>query len=1380
MFSISAAAGRRRRFTAAAGITIAGLCLAATPSLGAGATSTSAPAAAAGERPEPAFWGGSAGATGDLDARTGRVKPLLRQKKIVDKLDARVTWNRFGTPASLINDSGYLAKGIKGSDLQVAKKWLRRNAALFRMSRGDVATLELVNNAALAGNAGHAVTFRQTFGGLPATRDGLIIIGVRRGKVAYVSSSAAGSQAAPDQTGLLEPTEAWVHAAKHVGLDKTLSDVGEVRTDGEWSIFPVDGLETPVVGDKGIDQRARLVAFPTYTDGVKAAYEANILDNGQGEHAVGTITFVDAKTGELLFSQDAVDHAADTSMGKSASAVTTSTAAIAPSFNTFQGAYATTGDKCGPLHDIPVDAQNRSLAVTAYPAVAGNDIRLIVRDPSATNRGESDHTGTGIPEAVAIVLDAGGADAGTWTAQVCESANPVAPSVPPTNYVGSYTLSDEGAPSGAFAFPPQWKFFPANPPIPDGPISKPYDYPETDNRAVGCWTTVDAPGCTIDLTPNQGDTNLASRVPWDHNVQSNTPTFTTSGNNAVTAEAWTAFLTPGAPGQRPIDFDRTYGFLETDPQSPTGELEGWTNSWNENKCDYLVAQTPAQNNIDVMAAITTLHAGHNRFHDFSYNLGFTERNYNMQVNNFGNTAPGPYPAGRESDPEIGNVQNGATLPTEAGLTRDNANQITQQDGVPGITNQFLFQPIAGGFYAPCTDGDLDAAIYGHEYTHAISNRMVAGPDSNLSGDQAGAMGESWSDQVAVEYLNAYGYVPTSEGENPFAVGVYATGNKQTAIRNYGMNDSPLNYSNVGYDFVCNGLIVGQPVFTECPDAPEGQVHADGEIWSATGYELRQAMVKKYNKKFPYNNRSLQVQCADGNLPASKCPGNRRWIQIVFDAFLLQQGDTSMLTARDAYLAADKMRFGGANQKVLWDAFARRGFGEKASTKGTDDFAPVPSFKSPRAKEATLKVRPLGLNKKGHERVHGQLFVGDYEARSVPVADSDPKTPLPGKVKMVAGTYEFVFRADGYGHFGFKQKLKRGKKHTEVLHLTRNLASKHNGAVIDGSSTGANPDSLIDDTEASNWAGCIREGCTVPGTGEPAEGSIDETNPWVNVNLGGGRQMIRAIKVSAMMRPVPDSTSSNDPQAGSRFTALRQFAIETCNEDGNTDCSGASNSYKRIYTSPNNAFDATQPRPKAPNLLFKRFDVPDTRATHVRLVALENQCTGTAAFAGEQDNDPANVTDCKEGSDRDLSVRAAELQVFSYDAATRPPGDPVVLMLMKPDPLVTAAPGDKVRYKLTYTNLGPEPAENARITIAQLPVGLKFVKANKRVVRDDGRLVWRLGKVGVDKTGKLKVTTRVARNAPLGTVLLTQAQFTAAHTFSPPAAAVTVVGPLSGP
>jgi extracellular elastinolytic metalloproteinase len=63
-------------------------------------------------------------------------------------------------------------------------------------------------------------------------------------------------------------------------------------------------------------------------------------------------------------------------------------------------------------------------------------------------------------------------------------------------------------------------------------------------------------------------------------------------------------------------------------------------------------------------------------------------------------------------------------------------------------------------------------------------------------------------------------------------------------------------------------------------------------------------------------------------------------------------------------------------------------------------------------------------------------------------------------------------------------------------------------------------------------------------------------------------------------------------------------------------------------------------------------VPDTRATHVALRVVTNQCTGGPVFQGDTDNDPLNNPDCDEGDAGPLlplqgnNVRAAELQVFS--------------------------------------------------------------------------------------------------------------------------------------
>lgn len=96
--------------------------------------------------------------------------------------------------------------------------------------------------------------------------------------------------------------------------------------------------------------------------------------------------------------------------------------------------------------------------------------------------------------------------------------------------------------------------------------------------------------------------------------------------------------------------------------------------------------------------------------------------------------------------------------------------------------------------------------------------------------------------------------------------------------------------------------------------------------------------------------------------------------------------------------------------------------------------------------------------------------------------------------------------------------------------------------------------------------------------------------------------------------------------------------------GAVDCSQPSQ-FTSVFTSAADAFPSAIPRPRAPELIIRSFDVPRTRATHVRLRVLTNQCTGAPAYQGDQDDDPRNITDCDEGSTQDDNVRAAELQVF---------------------------------------------------------------------------------------------------------------------------------------
>ncbi|MEO6502216.1 MAG: M36 family metallopeptidase [Jatrophihabitantaceae bacterium] len=1081
----------------------------------------------------------------DVDARLGSVAPTAAQLSQVSGLGATARWNRFGTVQSMIKYGSYLGSGHTGDAVAVARAWLKDNAALFRLTAADIDQLDVLNDQRTAGNAGHAVLFRQRYGALPAAQDGLIDVSVAGDKVVYVSSSATGPQSAPPAA-TLSPTAAWLKAAASIGRTLTSTALSNPITSDGWTVFTVAGLAQ--------QQRARLVAVPTPGGAARPAFETVVLDV-QGGNAQAYTVFIDAVTGVTLMRYNRVHQS--------------------QSSNQFTGAF--TPEACGPA--VPggaVDAATKQILVAGTSTVASNDIviRLLFNGAVVA---ASDDLGLGQEELT--YAPASGVPAGDYFVQVCPSANPAGPFVAPYTASGVFLSSDTAAPgAGGLPYPPKWKYFFNAPPL---------DHSSTDNRKTGCWVVTNQTGC------DRKEQNLASRAPWDVNPNSGLPTFTTAGNNAVTAESWLSPLTPGPAGQRPIAADRNYSF-------------GWTNQWNTSKCSQASFASPSRNDID--ASVTDLFAGHNRFHDFSYFLGFTEDNYNAQVSNYGN-------GGMQGDPEIGNVQAGAIsggAPSYQG--RDNANQITLNDGISPITNQYLFQPISAAFYAPCSDGDYDTTVFGHEYTHLISNRMVGGPDAGLSGEQAGSMGESWGDLDALEYLHEFGYIPQN-GENPWAVGPYVTGNKQRGIRDYGLDTNPLNYSDIGFDIT----------------GPE--VHADGEVWNAVNYDIRQALVAKYNATFPASNAALQQRCAQGELPADQCPGNRRWIQLVYDAWLMQPSTASMLDARDSYLAADMMRFGGANQAALWTAFAKRGFGKDASTNGTDDTDPKPSFVGLTGSQAgTVNFTLSSADQAGTPKVAGaKVYVGPYSAGVTEVATSNASGVATFRAEP--GTYTITVQRAGFGIQSFTQTVTAGATAARAVALKTNLASAANGATITGDATSVNLTGLIDDSETTNWS-------------DTTAAPVNVTKPSVVVHLARtatGPVMVRTVKVSAFTQ-----------QTGGRFDVLRQFAIAVCKESPtNPGCLNPVG-FTTIYTSPANAFPATLPRPLAPDLLVRQFDVPDTTATHLKLIVLNNQCTGAPEYQGDQDNDLTSDSDCVSGSSttnplfgpKAPTVKAAEIQAFS--------------------------------------------------------------------------------------------------------------------------------------
>jgi extracellular elastinolytic metalloproteinase len=660
--------------------------------------------------------------------------------------------------------------------------------------------------------------------------------------------------------------------------------------------------------------------------------------------------------------------------------------------------------------------------------------------------------------------------------------------------------------------------------------------------------------------PNTGEA-------WDVDLTTGLPTFTSRGNAADN----TLSLGAGNPA------------VPATPSPNREYIYPFTDQWRQSRCNPTVFTSAQRNDAD--AAIANLFAMHNRMHDWAFNLGFTESAWNMQAVNVSGDGLG-------GDPETGRAQANAL-----GGSRNNANQGTGRDGLPPTTNMFLWQPQAGGAYPPCVDGDYDMTVIGHEYTHAITNRMIAGPDTGIGSLQGSAMGESWGDLLAAEYLLEYGFRPP--GESPFITGGYVTGNTVNGIRNYDSTRSPLNYSDVGYD------LVGQ------------QQHADGEIWSATQVRLRGAFVARYGSGTP----SLQARCADGLVEVASCPGNRRWAQLMFDSFLLQAASQfSMLDMRDNMLAADLVRFGGANQELMWNAFAQAGMGRDA-TSGPSDADPVPSFASPYADNATVTLRPLGDS----EGAPIRLYVGDYEARATPVADTDPETELGDTFEIIGGKqFNLVATGPGYGHRKFTTLFLPGRAQDLKVNLPRNLAAAAGGATVSG--PGVNVPLLIDETEGTNWASL--------------DGVAGRT---LTVDLAGDLpQRVSVVNVSALLRPA--IVGDPDPNAQNRFSALRSFNVWAC--DATTADCATDAGWRRVYRSPSDAFPSGNFRPTAPSLNLRQFRFTPTPATHLRLEVVASQCTGNPLYAGEQDADPAAATDCATASPFASQVRVSEFQAFT--------------------------------------------------------------------------------------------------------------------------------------
>lgn len=257
-------------------------------------------------------------------------------------------------------------------------------------------------------------------------------------------------------------------------------------------------------------------------------------------------------------------------------------------------------------------------------------------------------------------------------------------------------------------------------------------------------------------------------------------------------------------------------------------------------------------------------------------------------------------------------------------------------GVSSITNAtlrpslpFTAQMAFLGTPAPLRDGDFDAVVVAHEYTHGISNRLTGGRlnVSCLNNDEQ--MGEGWSDWVALAFTHDPARaVQRTRGLGPYIrfTGVDGPGIRPTAYST-DMTINPTTYHDIGTLAIPHGV---------------------GYAWASMLWEVYWNLIDKHgfnpNVYDPYNTG-----------------GNNLAIQLVMDGMKLQVCRPGFGDGRDAILLADQVLTGGQNQCAIWKGFAKRGLGYGAIQGDSDNVNDsVEAFDLAPTCRAGITVNPTSL------------------------------------------------------------------------------------------------------------------------------------------------------------------------------------------------------------------------------------------------------------------------------------------------------------------------------------------------------------------------------------------------------------------------------------
>jgi hypothetical protein len=459
---------------------------------------------------------------------------------------------------------------------------------------------------------------------------------------------------------------------------------------------------------------------------------------------------------------------------------------------------------------------------------------------------------------------------------------------------------------------------------------------------------------------------------------------------------------------------------------------------------------------------------------------------------------------------------GGSMPDAAHI--NNANFGTPPDGQKPTMQMYLFRLPTNPAdpWLPSFGGNAADIVY-HEYGHGLSHRLVVDANglSHIGSQHGGSMGEAWSDWYAMDFLANEKFVTDNAAPGEVRVGQYVGAGKDR-IRSQPL-DCPVGTTSTlcpgstrgagpgGYTFGDFGLISSR--------GPE--VHADGEIWGETLWDLRTAI------------------------------GSKMAESLVTRAMELSPMEPSFLDMRNSILQADTVLNGGKLNKKIWQVFAHRGMGWFASVVDAGDIQTVEDFSLPPGPGTPTGTvtgvatdidsgKPAAGVQVGFGG-HNSGFPGDYQA----VTDANGKYTISG---VFAGTYPALIAGGG----GYDRQVKRGvsvPSRTIAINwqVRRDWAASSGGATIaafngpDYSSFGCGPGGDIDQSLSTGWGSE-----TNPVDGVPTPKSIVIKLP-------------KPVNISELSID-PSNVCGDDPTA-----ATKDYKVDT-SVDGSTWVAAASGTF----------------------------------------------------------------------------------------------------------------------------------------------------------------------------------------------------------------------------